>query len=443
MNDSALTSRRAFLGYGLATAGLAAFTLAGCSSTPSSGATPTAVATAAGKVDLRTSAYGSATRQAKLKQVYDLYTAKFGGTINLEILANDQYTQKLSTEIAGGAAADTINLFDNIVAQFASKNTLVDLGAYSSGILDLKEIEKASLSSGVINGKQFAVPLGDNAYGAIYDEGALESIGMKAPKPGHTWDEFATFANDVAKKKGDGYYGTIDDSSDLNGFDVFLRQRGKTAFKGGKLGFVAKDLEDWYQIWADLRKTKAAPPGDLTVQTATGGFGNSLLVAGKAANFFIFPNVLSAFQALTKSTLSVTTMPMPSAAKSGLYIRASNWVGVNAKSAHTPDAVNIVNFMLNDADAVNILQAEFGAAPNQKLRAGVTYNATDQKFIDYVNLVAKDYAHPIGSLADIFPTGFQQILTAFQTVGHNVAIGTETVSSGADSFISQAGGFLS
>ncbi|MEV7086241.1 extracellular solute-binding protein [Streptomyces sp. NPDC093085] len=432
-------SRRSVLGYGLATAGAASLAMTGCA--PSGGA-PSASATPEGDVPLTMSAYGSNARQRKLQQVYALYAKKHGGKVGLELLSNDAYAQKLATQIAGGAAADTLALFQNLVAQYAVKNALAPLDRYAPKTLGLAHFDKASIAGGVIEGKRVALPLGDNAYGVIYDKGALDAIGMSVPEPGHTWDEFITFANDVTKKSPSGHYGTMDDSSDFNGFEIFVRQRGKELYKDGKLGFSQADMEAWFEIWAELRKSGAAPPGDLTVQTTTGGFGNSLLVQGKAATFFIYPNVLSSFQALTKSELAVTTMPMPSAARSGHFVRASNWVAVNARSRYPADAAALIDFMLNDELAARVLQAEFAAPPNLELRKAITYDRADRLFVDYVDLVAKEFARPVPTLAEEFPKGSPQVMTTFVTVSQAIATGQQSVAAGTDSFFSQAGGFL-
>ncbi|MPY47454.1 ABC transporter substrate-binding protein [Streptomyces acidicola] len=433
-------SRRSFLGLGVAAAGAASLSLAGCGASPGP---QSASATPQGNVSLTMSAYGSNTRQHKLQQVFKLYAKKNGGKVGLELLANEAYAQKLATQIAGGAAADVVALFHNSVAQYASKNALAPLDRYGPKVLDLSHVDKESSSGGVIDGKRVALPLGDNAYGVIWDKTALADLGMSVPEPGHTWDDFITFANDVKKKAKGRLYGTIDNSADFNGFQVFVRQRGKELYKDGKLGFSKADLEAWFAIWAELRKSGAAPPGDLTVQTATGGFGNSLLVTGKAPNFFIYPNVLSGFQALTKNELAVSTIPMTSASKSGLFVRASNWAAVNARSSHPADAAALLGFMLNDEQAARILQAEFAAPPNLELRKVIEFNKVDRVFIDYVELVSKEFAQPVPSLAEEFPSGSPQVMTAFVTAGQSVATGQQSISSGTDSFFSQAEGFLS
>ncbi|MET7333590.1 extracellular solute-binding protein [Nonomuraea sp. NPDC005650] len=439
-SDNPGPSRRSILRYGAAATGLTALALAGCA--PSGDGRKSGGGRPAGNVALRMSAFGSTVRQQKLRQVYDLYTKKRGGSVELALLANDAYAQKLATEIAGGAAADTIALFQHIVAQYALKNALTPLDDYVPSVLNISQFDQSSIAGGVIKGKRAALPLGDNAYGTIYDKSALDAIGMSVPKPGHTWDDFIAFANDVRKKSGGAYYGTVDDSGDFNGFQVFVRQRGKELYKDGKLGVSPDDVRAWFEIWAELRKTGAAPPGDLTVQAASGGFGTTLLVGKKAPNLFIYPNVLGALQALTKTELAVTTMPMPSAAQSGHFLRASNWVGVYGRSEHPADAVDLVNFIVNDEQAVKVLQAEFGAPPNLQLRKSITYNQVDRLFVDYVDLVAKEFAHPVPSLADEFPGGSPQVMTAFVTTSQSIATGRQTIPDGVDSFLSQASGFL-
>src|SRR5665811_1818927 len=97
--------RRGFLG--LATGGAAMTMLAACgasSTAQGSNATPTFGASMA------MSLFGTTVRQKRLQSVFALYTAKFGGAVDAQIVANDSYIAKLATEVVGGAAADVISL---------------------------------------------------------------------------------------------------------------------------------------------------------------------------------------------------------------------------------------------------------------------------------------------------------------------------------------------
>lgn len=429
-------TRRSFLGVSLGAA--AAATLAACSSASPGGRSSVAPSYGA---SIRMSLFGTADRQKRLQQVFALYTAKFGGAVDAQVVANASYAEKLATEVAGGAAADVISLFHNLVADYARRDVLADLNQWSD-VVSTSDFDQAAIASGVINDKRVALPLGDNAYAAFYDKGKLDSLGIGVPEPGHTWDQFVTFAHDVTKKAGGGYWGTLDASGDFNLFEVWLRQRGAALYTDqGQLGFTAAQLTDWYELWAQLRKDGVAPPAGVTAEATAGGFGTQPLVTGKATNFFIFGNVFKPFQSLTKSELAITTPPMDKTSESGLFVRASNWMAAYSRGKNVDDAVNLINFILNDEEAAKTLGAEFGAPANTKLRDAMTWEGQDKAFIDYVNLVSKTYARPVASLAVEFPTGSPKVQAAFLTSSQTVAANNDTAD-GAAKFISQAEGFL-
>lgn len=431
-------SRRAFLGFSVG--GAAMFALSACAA---GGAAPTANPSATPEfgADLRLSLYGTAERQAKVDQVLKMYASKFGGSVATQVTANAGYAEKLATEMAGGAAADDVALFHNIVADYARKDVLVNLDDWKS-VVDTSGFDQAAIESGYIDGKRVALPLGDNAYAAFYDQARLDSFGVKTLEPGHSWDDFIKFANDVTKKAGGDYYGTIDASGDMNLFEVWLRQQGKTLYSKGGLGFKESDAEDWFQLWEDLRADGAAPPAGLTAESIAGGFGTALLVTGQASNFFIYGNVFKGFTGLTPSTLTISTPPMPSESKSGLFVRASNWIAAYSRGKNIDDAVNVIDFVLNDSEAVTTLGPEFGAPPNLELRSSLTYEPADQAFIDYVDLVAADYAQPIEDLSATFPEGAPKVMTLFVSTSQEIAAGSQSVKDGAASFVTQAESFV-
>ncbi len=416
-------------------------TLAACAAGGGADAAPKPGETPKFGADLRMSQFGTPERQARLEKMFALYAAAYGGSVDVTAIDNSSYPEKLATEMAGGAAADVVALMHALVAEYARKGVLADLDAWDT-ITDLSALDETTIGGGVIDGKRAALPLGDNAYGAFYDRARLKDLGFEPLEPGHSWDEFIRFANDVSKKSGGSYYGTMDASADVNLFEVFLRQRGKSLYKDSGLGFTAEDGETWFGMWDDLRSSGAAAPAGLTAEAAAGGFATSLLVTGQASNFFIFSNVFKAFTNLTPSELALTTPPMTSESDSGLYVRASNWVSAYARGENVDDAVNVIQFMLNDPEAVKTLGTEFGAPPNLELRASLTYDAPDQTFVDYVNLVASDYAQPIGDLASSFPQGATQMGPAMKATSETIAAGDQSVADGTAALIAQAEGFL-
>lgn len=390
----------------------------------------------------RMSVFGTSERKAKLDEAFALYTGEFGGAVDVQAIANEGYAEKLATEMAGGAAADVVALFQHITSQYTREELLVDLAEWE-GILDVSGLDQEAISAGVIDGRRNALPLGDNAYAAFYDSDRLEALGLSAPEPGHTWDDFLAFSHDVTTASGGSYHGTIDAGGDMNFLEVYLRQHGLALYdEDGGLGFTASDLEQWFTLWDDLRADGVAPPAGVTAESTTGGFGTSLLVTGKAANFFIFGNVFKGFSSLTENELALTTPPVASASETGLYVRASNWMGAYARGQNVDDAVNMIDFLVNDPDAAAILGAEFGAPPNLELRDSLEYDPADQAFVDYVNLIADEYAQPIPDLGVAFPDGSDRFLDLIQAASESVAAGQSDPADGAAQFVEQMEGFL-
>jgi multiple sugar transport system substrate-binding protein len=423
-------TRRAFLRSGLAATGvLSAWALGACGS-------------GSAGTGLTMSVFGSETRQKKLRDVFALFSTRNPGTsVTLDAIANDSYTQKISTQVTGGSAPDLITMFYGSVSDYARRNVFLNLETVAD-VVDTAPLDQAAIASGVFNGKRVVLPLGDNTYGVIYDEGLLQSLGMQVPQPGYTWEKFRAFSNDVSRARGGGYFGTADMSGDIYAFQIWVRQRGGQLYTEDKqLGFSRADASSWFEFWADLRASGAAPPVDRTAESASGGFANSMLVKGRAATFPIFVNVLNSIQRLTPSRLALTTMPMDDPANSGHYVRASNWVGLYGRGQHARQAAALVQFMINDERAADILKAEFGAPPNLRLRARMTYDEVDQKFVDYVRLVGQKFSSPVPPLGVEFPPGSPQVTSAFTATGHAIGNGTD-VSSAVRRFFDQAAGFL-
>ncbi|WP_010205303.1 ABC transporter substrate-binding protein [Salinibacterium sp. PAMC 21357] len=432
-------TRRSLLTVGMG--GLTLAALAACSGGGNTGALPKPGETPTFGGSLRMSQYGTAERKARLDKMFALYTKQFGGEVKVSAVESASYGEKLATEMAGGAAADIVPMYQSLVAEYARKDLLADLDGWPT-ITDVSGLDQVSITSGVIDGKRTALPLGDNSYAAFYDRTRLKQLGFEPPEPGDSWEDFIRFSNDVSTKSGGSYFGTMDAGADMNLFEVFLRQRGVSLYDGSALGFTAADAEAWLGMWEDLRKSGAAPSADRTAEAAIGGYGTTQLVTGQASNFFIFGNVFKAFSDLTASELAITSPPMPSASDSGLYVRASNWAAAYARGKNVGDAVNVIQFMLNDPEAVETLGTEFGAPPNLDLRASLTYDAADQAFVDYLDLVASDFAQPIADLAATFPAGATKSGQALKTVSETVAFGDQSVVDGAASLVAQMEGFL-
>src|SRR5206468_10855694 len=101
------------------------------------------------------------------------------------------------------------------------------------------------------------------------------------------WTDLAAYAATLTQKLGGRAYGVSDGGGDdVGAFEIFLRQRRKDLFtSAGALGYVEQDLQEWLTYWDELRKSKAAPPGDVT-EAAHNDSAKNPLVTGHVAMTF-------------------------------------------------------------------------------------------------------------------------------------------------------------
>ncbi len=84
------------------------------------------------------------------------------------------------------------------------------------------------------------------------------------PTPDLTWDEYAKLAVELTKAGGkDNYWGGPYGARYTYVFDAWLRQRGKSLYNNGTLGFDVEDAKEWYSFWEDLRKKGGTVAADV------------------------------------------------------------------------------------------------------------------------------------------------------------------------------------
>lgn len=431
--------RRNFLRFSAALTGVGVggLTVAGCGNG--------AGGAGSGSGTIRVAQYGSAHRMSLFEELFAAYSERQpDAAFTLDAASNDAYIDRLATQVSGGNAPAVMGLFHMAVPQFARQNALVELDPYIGDTLDITSFTDGLVDLGRINGSVQALSYGDNLHGSMYDVDLLESLGKTLPEPGYTWEEYLSFSADITRAVDGDFYGTEDRSDQLDQiFKVWLLQRGKYAYEeSGALGFDQTDLADWLELWQMLRDEGAAPPAEITAE-AGGTFDSSALIRGYAANHQTYANALASMQALTESTLQLTTIPIdPEGSGSGHFIRGSNWVGLYSQADNPEVAANFLDYAFNDPEGAAILGAEMGAPPNRDVRDSLDYTDPEQNFIDYVDLVTDELADPAITLAQEFPDSWPDLDHAFTEAVDSHRFGRSSVSETVDAFFERVASLI-
>ncbi|MEU8872113.1 ABC transporter substrate-binding protein [Streptomyces javensis] len=415
-------SRRAVLAaaaIGLGTALTA--TLSGCSA--ASGGTSDGIT-------LTFSWWGNDDRAARTEKAVRLFEGEHPGvsvrTSNGEFGA---YLQKLATQAAGGGIPDVVQLDYRQVSQYAGGEAIMPLGdVIEAGTIRTSEMDKGLLRTGTYEGGQYALPMGRGITGYAYDSAVYKKAGIPTPRPGWTWQDWAAANKKIAAlglKSPDGrpYTGSNDGGTNEDVFETWLRGRGGKLYAGQtELGFTEGDLAAFWSFCDGLREDGAIAEARDTVQaksTETSPIGRGL-----AAADFTWDAPFPGYTGLLGEDIHFAPVPTTDGHQ-GAYFKPSMLLGIGANSEHPKEAAQLIDFLLNDPRAGDILGFSRSTPPNRKIAARVakTLRGPEREIYDYAQTMEKyglddpPTAPPPGDLAiqTAFKRGYQRVMYGMAT----------------------------
>ncbi|WFE35990.1 extracellular solute-binding protein [Micromonospora sp. WMMD975] len=384
-----------------------------------------------GQVKLSIFWWGGEARAKLTEDALALYTKKHPEvTFEKTWQANQGYFDKLATLTAGGNPPDLFQIDDNYLAEYAGRSTTLDLGSYrDSGKLDVSKFPKSLLEYGVVDGKLAGVAAGENTQGLVYNKTLLVENGLPEPTTGMSWEEHIAWAEQVAKKTK--VPGTQDPSADYKALWVWLRQQGKDLYQGKELGFTVEDVTKWFELWKGARDSGATPPADVIHEGNASDVTKQLVVTGKAATSWAWVNQMPDLKKNTKNELGVVAYPGD---PSGQWARASMYWSVFKGSKHRDAAVDVINFLNNDPEAVALLGTDRGLPSNMDLRAKVSETATDPAMKQSIQ-VESDLAQKFGPSPQVPIKGHSKVKSELTKAAENAQYGRATPAQAAEQFV--------
>jgi multiple sugar transport system substrate-binding protein len=336
------------------------------------------------KVELRMMWWGSQTRHENTLKVIDLFQQKYPHiTISPEYLGADGYWDKLNTLVAGGNAPDLIQLGNNYV-DYVNRGAIMDITDLVGDVIDLSNFDESIANTGFVNGKQYGINLGSNSLGILYNKTLIESVGMELPKEGWTWEEMEEYSKQLVEKLGPGKYAFADQSGFTHYVGHFVRQKGKALYTGDAIGFDEQDAAEWFAMWERFREQGLIPTAELTASYTETSPDNSLLIEGKVAMVVIWSNQITGFQNATQDMLDM--VPLPQGGEHlGMWVQPSQFLSINAKSAHPQEAAMFISFFVNDPEATAILGSDRGIPGSAVVREALKVGADEvtMRMYDY------------------------------------------------------------
>ncbi len=385
---------------------------------------------------LRVFWWGGQDRQKRTLAAMAAYAAKNPGlTTDGESVAFADFITRLSTQVAGGNPPDLFQMDYRYITEYARNGVLEPLDGYIGTLINFGDWDKASIDSCRVDGKLYAINLGNNTDSLFFDTEAYGKAGIKDIPLNTSWKDYFAMAAEVTKANGGKYYGSTDSSGRAKAFENWLRQMGKDMYGDKALGHTADDLAAWFQLWADARTANAVPPADVTALDKDGPDSN-MIALGYAATTFSHTNNLVAYQGATKKQLGITLYPQGAGPNPGNYLKPSQMWSISSKSANKEDAIKLANYTVNDPEGVKAFGVERGVPASASMRTAVeeVISPVDKLQLEFIGKVGNS----VGELPPPPPSGAAQIEDMLLNISQQVAFGAMSAQDAAKQYFDSA-----
>ncbi len=326
-----------------------------------------ATASAEDQIELRIAWWGSQSRHERTIKVIEMFMQEHPNiTITYEPSGWNDHWTKLATQAAGGNLPDIIQQDYARLDEWVSRDLLYPLDEFvESGVLDFSNVTEMALEGGRVNGKLYAVNLGNNSHAFVLDLGAFKKAGLELPREDWTWPEFEKIATELHEKLG--IWGMDPGLTNEQFWKSLYLGHGQWAYaKDGKsLGYTDdQPLIDYYNMLIRLQKSGVLPT---RAEEVAGNYENqgveSLpIVTGKSAMSSFWSNQLVAVQTAAGEdrNFRLINQPRPEGGQSQNYIKPSQFLSITSQTKHPKESAMFIDYFTNSVEANKVLFAERG-----------------------------------------------------------------------------------
>lgn len=318
------------------------------------------------QVELKFSWWGGDSRHAATEQAIDAFMAKYPNIkVTAEYGAWTGWEEKQSLAILGGNSADVMQINWNWIESYSGNGTnFANLEDYGD-VLDLTQFPSDALELCKADGKLMAVPVAMTGRVFYWNKTTFEEVGCDIP----TDTDSLLAAGAAFKAFNEDYYPLALGEYDRIIFMVYYLESvyNKPWVVDGQLNYTAEEIQAGMDFICQLEEAHVIP----TLATINGDMADSLdknakWIDGKYAGIFEWDSSASKFQ---KAVEESTNKPgqefvLGEFVKFGDYqggfTKISMGLAVSASSAHPKEAAMLINFLLNDAEGIEISSTERG-----------------------------------------------------------------------------------
>lgn len=380
-------------------------------------------------VSLRFMWWGSETRHKATVEALDIYKGiKPEVEVKTEYSGWDGYFDKLTTQLAANTGPDVVQMSYTNVAEYVARNQLLPLDEYvEQGILDVTNLNEATLDMYRIDGKLYAIPAGVSTSLLFYNKDYFDMAGVEYPTEDWTWNEYMEAARKL----------TMDTNGD-GATDVW--GTGNLIYPAGPdITFKKYLYERGGKLWSDDLKTVAfnSPEGLAAVDFIAGPLEEGIMppLEITASN----PQSVDDFQT-GRVAMMITTSPSTQSymsaelnfgiertptgvEKDALWINPAMVYCITKDSKAPAEAASLIDFMVNNEEAGDILLLERGVPGNRVIRGRVAEKLSETEKMMF-ECIEKSVSDDVAN--EPFPAGYMEIHTLMIREFENMMFGKYT-----------------
>lgn len=345
------------------------------------------------------------------------------------------YWDKLAVQSAGGNAPDVMQMDELYLAFYGSMGSLLDLGK-TSKYLDLGTMDASLKQMGQVEGKQVAVPMTTAQYGVIVNNDVLDELGLALPDTDRwTWDEFSDFAQQVTEKSNGKTIGSIAPNNGY-GLQLWARQHEEKLFEGNRITISPETLASFLQLPADWAKNGIEGSAERWSENTAAAMNDSDFGKGRQAMMITQATMITPYaQAAGTDNMTLVPMPQVEPGAKTMYLKPGMYWTISSQSQHPAEAAMLVDYLLNDRSAGEILGTERGIPANNDIRRSLADEATgtDRKALDFVDKIQPT----LGDSPAITPNGASELDKTIVRYQQDVVFGKRKALDAAKAMIAE------
>ncbi|WP_378949384.1 ABC transporter substrate-binding protein [Paracoccus sp. R86501] len=310
--------------------------------------------------DLRMSWWGGDARHAQTREALAVCGEKHDHDVAAEFTGWAGHQERITTQIAGRTEADIMQINWPWLPLFSPDGTgFADLRDHADTI-DLSQWTDAQLAGGEMNGVLNGLPVAETGRVYFFNKTVFDAAGLPLPS---TWDEVRA----AAGKLGEGV--TPFEAQGLNA--IFLVSTTVTQMTGKDLIDPETTTVAWtpQELAAGIRfYLSLVEDGVIRSWQQVASEGNIELfemrpwAEGRIAGTYEWDSAYAKYADPLgdQELVPVPMLQVEGAVNDGTYRKPSMLFAISARSQHPRAAAQIIDCLLNDADAIDILSDSRG-----------------------------------------------------------------------------------